>query len=110
MGPNFLALRARNKARRTDLTDEMKPYVGQAKSEDRFIAHQAEHQRDHPDSLFEFEQIDRCQPGVELDRLEEFHIRNEGGPTNKGNPDGGLSNMRHQRSDVRYNDAGGSPY
>jgi len=96
--------------RRTDITDGLKPYIGQTKSEDHFLLRQAAHAREHPDAAFRFERIDRGHPGVDLDRREEFHIRNEGGPTNKGNPDGGLSNKRHQMSDKRYDAAGGSPY
>ena len=58
----------------------------------------------------EFFVIDRGHPGTHLDRLEEYYIRQGGGPTKKGNPDGGLSNKRHQMNDQRYLDAGGDPY
>jgi hypothetical protein len=61
-----------------------------------------------PSDASRFERIDSGHPGVDLDRRE-FHIRNEGGPTNKRNPDDGLSNKRHQMSEKRY-DAAGSPY
>jgi len=43
----------------------------------------------------------------ELDRMEEYYIRQGGGPTNLGNPNGGLANLRHQMSDSRYWAAGG---
>ncbi|GGF42677.1 hypothetical protein GCM10011519_15710 [Marmoricola endophyticus] len=92
--------------RRTDLLGS-KPYIGQAKSEARYLSRQAEHARAHPDADFEFEVVGRANPGRELDRMEEFFIRREGGPTNLGNPDGGLANLRHQMSETRYQDAGG---
>lgn len=96
--------------RRTDLNGNIDPYVGQSKSLDRYEIRQYEHARAHPDALFDYEVIDRGHPGVDLDRKEEFHIRNEGGPTNKSNPDGLLSNRRHQMSNKRYIAAGGDPY
>lgn len=95
--------------RRTDLMGG-KPYIGQAKSESRFITRQAEHARANPDADFEFEIIGRAEPGVELDRLEEYFIRQGGGPTNISHPDGGLANWRHQMSDLRYGQAGGDPW
>lgn len=70
---------------------------------------QQEHARDFPDAAFEFTVLDRAAPGIELDRVEEYWIRKLGGPTNKGNPDGSLSNKRHQMSDTRYVEAGGKP-
>ncbi len=84
-----------------------KPHVGQAKSMDRFVARQAEHAADNPNALFEFDVLGRAKPGPQLDRLEEFHIRQLGGPTNKSNPNGLLANKRHQMSDARYKAAGG---
>jgi hypothetical protein len=92
--------------RRIDLTGG-KPYIGQAKSEERYLARQAEHARANPDADFEFEIIGRANPGTDLDRLEEFYIRQGGGPTNLSNPGGGLANRRHQMGDQRYWDAGG---
>ena len=84
-----------------------KPYIGQAESEARYGARQSEHARANPDADFEFEIIGRANPGTELDRMEEFFIRQGGGPTNVGNPNGGLANRRHQMSDPRYWGAGG---
>jgi hypothetical protein len=92
--------------KRTDLLGG-KPYVGQAKSEGRYTARQSEHARANPDADFDFEIIGRANPGTELDRMEEFFIRGGGGPTNLGNPNGGLSNLGHQMSDSRYSGAGG---
>lgn len=91
---------------RTDLAGG-KPYIGQAMSEGRFAARQAEHARANPDADFEYEILGRADPGTALDRMEEFFIRQGGGPTNKGNPGGGLANQRHQMNDSRYADAGG---
>ena len=95
--------------RRTDLVGG-KPYVGQAKSEARYLARQAEHARANPESDFEFEILGRAEPGVELDRMEEYFIRQGGGPTNLSNPEGGLANWRHQMSGPRYLEAGGDPW
>lgn len=39
--------------------------------------------------------------------MEEHFIRQGGGPPNKGNPNGGLANRRHQMNDTRYREAGG---
>ena len=95
---------------RIDELGEMKPYVGQSKSLDRFNLRQTEHNRDFPETTFRFRELCRIEPGVELDRLEEYYIREMGGPTNKGNPDGLLSNKRHQMSDRRYAAAGGDQW
>lgn len=91
---------------RTDL-EGGKPYVGQAKSESRYFARQAEHARANPEADFEFEVLGRADPGPQLDRLEEYYIRQRGGPTSLSNPNGGLANLRHQMSESRYLDAGG---
>lgn len=69
--------------------------MGQAKSDERYDARQKEHQRDHPDSDFEFQQIDRGKPGKDLNSKEQKHIDAGGGPTNKSNPNGGLSNKKN---------------
>ncbi len=95
--------------RRTDLAGG-KPYIGQAISGSRFAARQLEHGRANPFADFQFEQIGSAQPGTPLDRLEEYFIRQEGGPTNLSNPEGGLANARHQMSDPRYQAAGGDPF
>lgn len=95
---------------REDLTPGgMKPYVGQAKSEARFEARQAEHAADHPSASFRFEVLARAEPGGQLDRYEQAWIDKLGGPTNKSHPDGGLSNRRNQMNPTRYA-AGGDPY
>jgi hypothetical protein len=77
---------------------------------DRFIARQAEHARANPDADFEFEILGRAKPGRKLSRLEEYWIRELGGPTNRSNPGGLLANARDQMSEASYGAAGGSPF
>jgi hypothetical protein len=48
-----------------------------------------------------------AQPGAQLDRLEEYFIRQGGGPTSAANPNALLGNLRHQMNDARYLAAGG---
>ena len=92
--------------RRTDLNGG-KPYIGQSKSDARFRARQREHARENPFSDFRYEVLGRQNPGAQLERLEEYFIRQLGGPTNLRNPFGGLANRRHQMRDERYFGAGG---
>ncbi len=82
----------------------LKPYRGQAKSDLRYSARQAEHSRDYPDSDFSFTIIDRAEPGLALDLAEQRAIDAGGGPTNVGNPEGQLSNRRNQVSEKRFKD------
>lgn len=84
-----------------------KPCVGQSKSPGRFEARQGEHARENPFGDFSYRELGRAAPGRDLDRLEEYYIRQFGGPTNKSNPFGELANRRHQMSDPRYQAAGG---
>lgn len=81
--------------KRTDKTGNQKDYVGQAKSEDRYKARQKEHQRANPDADYEFTEIDRGTQGKDLNAKEQKHIDAGGGPTNKSNPYGGLSNKKN---------------
>jgi hypothetical protein len=94
--------------RRTDANGG-KPYFGQAKSLVRYVARQSEHARANPLADFDFEIVGRAEPGIDPDRLEEYYIREGGGPTNLRNPEGSLANMRHQMSDSRYLRAGEDP-
>ncbi len=87
--------------RRTD-GNGGKPYIGLSKDAKRYAARQQEHRRANPDADFDFKIIDRGQPGTALRRLEEYWIRREGGPTNFGNPNGGLANRRHEMSDSNF--------
>lgn len=81
--------------KRTDKTGNQKDYVGQAKSEDRYKARQKEHQRANKDADYDFTEIDRGTPGKDLNMKEQKHIDAGGGPTNKSNPSGGLSNKKN---------------
>lgn len=85
-----------------------KPYIGQSKSDDRFRARQAKHARANPDAVFRYDELGRARPGTQLDRREESYIRQGGGPTNRGNPNGGLANRRHKMSDQRHWGVGGT--
>ncbi len=91
---------------RTDLSGSLKPYVGQAKNFDRFLARQAEHAASHPQSVFDFEILDQGIAKADLERFEQFYISGYGGPTTKTSV-GGLSNARNQMSWTRYIAAGG---
>ena len=84
-----------------------KPYIGQAKSFERFLERQAEHQAAHPDSEFDFQILERNIPKNQLDRYEQFYINAYGGPTTRTFV-GELSNARNQMSWLRYMLAGGS--
>ncbi|MGB4066207.1 MAG: RHS repeat-associated core domain-containing protein [Azonexus sp.] len=73
-------------------------YVGQTKSDDRFIARKKEHNQSEGVE-HRFEIIGRAEPGKKLDRLEEKNIRERGGIQREG---GELTNKRHQMSEQRY--------
>jgi|LakMenE18May11ns_1017448.scaffolds.fasta_scaffold9602826_1 hypothetical protein len=51
-----------------------------------------------------YKEIGRAKPGQNLNVLEETHIRQGGGPQNKG---GSLANKRYQMSELNYKSAGG---
>ncbi len=83
--------------RRTDRAiPNAKPYIGKAKSDERYNERPKEHRRANPDSDFEFEEIERAEPGQSLREAEQRQITQHGGPTNKSNPDGGTSNKRNE--------------
>jgi RHS repeat-associated protein len=79
-------------------------YVGQAKSDKRYMERQGEHDRELG-VKHKFNPLGRAKPGEELNKLEETHIRLGGGPQNKG---GTLANKRYQMSESKYKAAGGS--
>ena len=93
---------------RTDVTGGLKPYVGKSQSWERYLVRQGEHARDFPNSFFTFNELGRAIPGKALDVAEESWIRQLGGPTNKSNPGGLLSNKRYQMNEVRYRAANGT--
>ena len=76
-------------------------------SEERFAARIKEHERASKTAVYSYRVLGRAHPGQDLDRMEEHYIRQFGGPTNKGNPDGLLANKRHQMREQRYQNAGG---
>jgi hypothetical protein len=80
---------------RTDKTGGLKPYVGQAKSAERFAARQKEHARANPKADFKFKEIDKGKPGKDLNLKEQKALDARGGPTNKSNPNGGTSNKKN---------------
>lgn len=84
---------------RTDVTGGLKPYVGQAKSEARFLARQREHVKKYPNADFEFEILNRGSAKgnfpTQLDIMEQNALNRFGGPTNKSNLNGGTSNAKN---------------
>ncbi|MFN4086535.1 MAG: RHS repeat domain-containing protein [Spirosomataceae bacterium] len=84
---------------RKDASGNLKPYVGQAKNEKRFLERQKEHARTNPDSDFEFDVLDRGSSKgkfpTDLDKKEQKHLDKMNGPTNKSNPNGGTSNKKN---------------
>ena len=78
-------------------------YVGQAKSPIRYFARQREHNRAFR-ATHRFTLLGQTKSGQCLDRLEEDHIRLQGGIKSRGGP---LANKRHQMSEPRYRAAGG---
>ena len=81
-----------------------KTYVGQSKSPSRFDARRGEHDR-QLGVQHEYDILGTAPHGKELDVLEESMIRSHGGIESRG---GTLSNRRHQMSDKRYREAGGT--
>jgi len=79
-------------------------YIGQAKSTERFLARQGEHNAELG-VKHDFEVLGRAKPGKSLDRLEETKMREAGGIQSKGGP---LANKRHQMSEENYRKAGGT--
>ena len=79
------------------------PYVGQAKSPERFDARKGEHNR-KAGVQHDYEILGKAPPGTKLNVLEESKIRQLGGIQKNGGP---LANKRHQMSDANYKAAGG---
>jgi hypothetical protein len=73
-----------------------KPYVGRAKSDERYSERQKEHGRANPEADYEFKEVDRAEPGRPLREAEQRQITERGGPTNRSNPNGGTSNKRNE--------------
>lgn len=79
---------------RADPTE--KPYIGRAKSDERYSARQKEHGRANPEADYEFKEVDKAEPGRPLREAEQRQITERGGPTNQSNPDGGTANKRNE--------------
>lgn len=73
----------------------------------RYEKRQSEHFDKYPNSDFDFSILGRAPVGADLSKLEEDFIRRCGGPTNKSNPDGSLSNKRYEMNEKRYQENGG---
>lgn len=95
---------------RIDLTGDIGPYIGQAKSWFRYIARQTEHDMAHPSSTFIYKELGRTTPGIQLSRLEQYWIDRYGGPRILSNPYAILSNARNQMNWLDYQRAGGDPF
>lgn len=84
---------------RTDRTGGLKPYVGQVKSEARYLIRQTEHARDYKNADFEFKIINRGSANgqfpTSLDVKEQQALDNLNGPVNKSHPNGGTSNKKN---------------
>jgi RHS repeat-associated protein len=78
-------------------------YVGQAKSESRFLTRQKEHDA-ALGAEHEYEVLGRAKSGKQLDRAEESEIRRQGGIQREG---GTLANKRHQMVEKKFQAAGG---
>lgn len=79
-------------------------YVGQAKSPERYVARQGEHNA-KLGVKHDYEIKGRATPGTDLDVLEKSLIRQEGGLQREG---GTLVNRRHQMNERKYRAAGGT--
>jgi RHS repeat-associated protein len=79
-------------------------YIGQSRSPARFKARQAEHDRAQG-VRHDYDVLGRAEPGTSLDVLEESKIREHGGIQREGGP---LANKRHQMSEKRYRESGGT--
>ena len=71
-------------------------YIGRCNSEQLFERRQRDHGRKNPDAEYTYEVVDRKKPGKELREAEQQKITENGGPTNKSNPDGGTENKRNE--------------
>ncbi len=95
-GPGFIY-------RRTDGTEMLGEYYGQAKSAGRYLARQGEHASDYPDSDFSFDRVGGGREGDSLDFMEQFFITANGGARTQ-NALTPLSNDIRVMSDERFAD------
>ncbi|HEY6642865.1 RHS repeat-associated core domain-containing protein [Povalibacter sp.] len=78
-----------------------KCYIGRCNSEELYERRQRDHSRANPDADYEFEVIERAEPGKPLREAEQRQIDSHGGPTNKSNPNGGTENKRNEIAKCR---------
>ncbi|HEV2817932.1 MAG TPA: RHS repeat-associated core domain-containing protein, partial [Allosphingosinicella sp.] len=71
-------------------------YIGRCNDERLYRRRQRDHRRANPEADYEFEPIERAEPGQALREAEERQIQAHGGPTNRSNPNGGTENRRHE--------------
>jgi len=93
------AQRAREPAgivyRRTD-RNTGRCYVGRCDNAENYQRRQRDHSRANPDADYEFDVVDRAEPGQALRQAEQRQLTAHGGPTNRSNPNGGTENRRNE--------------
>jgi hypothetical protein len=83
-----------------------KCYIGRCDNDRLYQRRQRDHSRENPDADYEFEVIDRAQPGPALRQAEQRQIDAHGGPTNRSNPNGGTENRRNEVGRCRRDSKG----
>jgi hypothetical protein len=73
-----------------------KCYIGRCDSVQLFKRRMRDHARAKPTADYEYEVLDRADPGGTLRKAEQRQITAHGGPTNKSNPNGGTENKRNE--------------
>jgi RHS repeat-associated protein len=81
--------------RRTDRNTN-RCYIGRCDNQRNFERRQRAHHRANPDADYEFEVLERAEPGRPLREAEQRQIEMHGGPTNRSNPNGGTENRRNE--------------
>ncbi len=76
-------------------------YIGRCNNDALFIRRQRDHTRHNPDAEYDYDVIDRAEPGQALREAEQRHITAHGGPTNRSNPNGGTENRRNEIAQPR---------
>ncbi|HYG29066.1 MAG TPA: RHS repeat-associated core domain-containing protein [Allosphingosinicella sp.] len=79
-------------------------YIGRCNDERLYQRRQTDHGRANPHAEYEFERLDRAEPGQALREAEQRQIDLHGGPTNRSNPNGGTENRRNE---IRRRERGG---
>jgi intein/homing endonuclease len=72
-----------------------KPYIGKADSWTNYAQRKSAHGRNYPGVDWQYTELyEGTETGRDLERVEQGHLDDHGGPTNKSNPDGGTANKR----------------